>query len=110
MELSLVQNTEDRTKWEVTIPGSVFAAGVDSVAVKVNARDAKNNYSEESCNIRVLDEPQVESVTPARNAITGDNKKPLISITCTNIGTAPTAKLTLKKGTEVVLEQVAMEP
>ncbi|MFW5631251.1 MAG: CehA/McbA family metallohydrolase, partial [Acetivibrio ethanolgignens] len=109
VELSLVQNTEDGTKWEATIPGNVFIAGVDSVTVKVNAKDAKNNADEKAMTVKVMDEPQVESVTPARNAITGDNKKPLISITCTNIGTKPTAKLTLKKGTEVVLEQIAME-
>ncbi|WP_172794670.1 CehA/McbA family metallohydrolase, partial [Acetivibrio ethanolgignens] len=108
VELSLVQNTEDGTKWEATIPGNVFIAGVDSVTVKVNAKDAKNNADEKAMTVKVMDEPQVESVTPARNAITGDNKKPLISITCTNIGTKPTAKLTLKKGTEVVLDQVPM--
>ncbi|MFW5668875.1 MAG: hypothetical protein ACOCM4_06465, partial [Acetivibrio ethanolgignens] len=108
VELSLKQDTEDRVKWKGTIPGAVFVAGVDKVTVKVFAEDVNGNKGEESVAVKVIDEPQVVKVTPARNAITGDDKRPLISVTCFNVGTQPTATLTLKKGTEVVLDQVPM--
>lgn len=93
------QNTSDNTKWEVTIPGDTFTSDVSEFEIKVTAKDMVGNEatSEEKV-ISVVDEPQVTKVTPERNGKTGDEKRPLISITAVNIGSAPSAKLTLKIG------------
>jgi len=108
-EVALVQSTLDTTKWEVTIPGNVFTSKVSSFSVKVTAKDKVGNTATTDVEvISVADAPQVTGVTPARNGNTGDEKKPLISITATNIGSDPTAKLTLKAGEMVKLDAVSM--
>ncbi|SHO52528.1 Ig-like domain-containing protein [Anaerocolumna xylanovorans] len=108
-ELTLVQNTSDKTKWEATIPGSTFTSSVSSFTVSVTAKDNAGNVATSDVKeILVKDEPQVTKVTPDRNGKTGDEKKPLISVTATNIGSAPTAKLTLKTGETVKLNAVPM--
>lgn len=109
VELSMTQNPEDKVKWEATIPGEVFAAGVAAVEIKVTAKDAKGNSAEAAAVIQVVDEPQIEKVTPERNAITGDNKKPLVSVSCSNVGEKPAAKLTLKKGEAEIWKAVEMK-
>jgi hypothetical protein len=105
----LIQNASDKTQWEVTIPGSTFTSGVSKFTVSVTAKDKAGNEGKSTkIDIAVIDEPQVTKVTPARNEKTGDEKRPLISITATNLGTAPTAKLTLKAGERIELNAVAM--
>ena len=108
-EVALVQSASDTTKWEVTIPGSIFTSKVSSFSVSVIAKDkAGNTQTSDVKVISVADAPQVTEVTPARNGNTGDEKRPLISITATNLGSAPTAKLTLKAGETVKLDAVSM--
>jgi hypothetical protein len=105
----LVQNDSDKSQWEVTIPGSTFTSGVSKFTIKVTAWDNAGNVATSDVKeIPVIDEPQVTKVTPARNEKTGQEKRPLISITATNIGEKPTAKLTLKAGEKVELNAVAM--
>lgn len=103
-KIVMVQNTSDPTKWEATIPGSVFVKGVSSISVQIIAKDKKGlEASSEAKVIAVVDEPQVTKVTPARNASTGAEKRPQISVTASNLGTAPTAKITLKLGDVIKL-------
>ncbi len=107
--LPLVQNASDKTQWEATIPGSTFTSDISKFTVSVTAKDnAGNVVTSDIIEISVVDEPQVTKVTPARNEKTGDEKRPLISITATNVGTAPTAKFTLKAGEKIELNAVDM--
>lgn len=106
---ALVRNASDNTIWEATIPGSTFTSEVSAFTVSITAKDkAGNEAASEVKTISVVDEPQVTKVTPERNGKTGDEKRPLISITAVNLGTAPTAKLTLKAGGTVKLSAVPM--
>lgn len=106
---ALVRNTSDNTLWETTIPGSTFTSEVSAFTVSITAKDkAGNEAASEVKTISVVDEPQVTKVTPERNGKTGDEKRPLISVTAVNLGTAPTAKLTLKAGGNVKLSAVPM--
>ncbi len=108
-EVALVQSTLDTTKWEVTIPGSIFTSKVSSFSVSVTAKDKAGNTATSGVKvISVADAPQVADVTPASNGKTGDEKRPLISITATNLGSTPIAKLTLKAGETVKLDAVSM--
>lgn len=108
-DVSLVQDSSDKTKWTATIPGSTFVSGVSSFTVCVTAKDKTGNTATSDVKeISVADEPQVTNVTPARNAKTEDEKRPLISVTAVNTGSAPTAKLTLKAGETVKLTAVPM--
>ncbi|ABX41533.1 CehA/McbA family metallohydrolase [Lachnoclostridium phytofermentans] len=108
-KVALAQSAADSTKWEVTIPGSTFTAGVSSYTVLVTARDKAGNEATSSViMISVVDEPQVTKVTPERNGKIVDEKRPLISIAAINLGLAPTAKLTLKSGETVTLNAVNM--
>lgn len=106
---ALVQNTADNTTWEATIPGSLFTSEVSSFTLFVTAKDKAGNEAASSVkSISVTDEPQIVKVTPERNGKTGEEKRPVISVTAVNVGTAPTAKLTLKAGSTVVFDSVAM--
>lgn len=105
----LVKSDSDNTKWEGTIPGTVLAKGVSNFTISVTAKDSVGNVTNsDTVLIIVADEPQVVGVTPARNEKTGDNKRPIISITATNVGMDPTAKLSLKTGESVKLDRVSM--
>ncbi len=107
--ISLVKNSADSTKWEGMIPVSTFAKDVTSFTVQISAKDSAGNVaSTDATTVNVADEPQVTSVTPARNAKTGDVKKPLISVTAVNLGTEPTATLTLKSGDTVIINAAPM--
>ncbi len=107
--LTLTKSSTDSTKWEATIPGSTFISGVTSFTLSVSARDSVGNASNSGdVTVTVVDDPQVTTVTPSRNGKTGEVKTPLISVTAINLGTAPTAKLTLKAGDTVVLDAVSM--
>ena len=108
-KLAMVRNASDSTKWEATIPGDTFTSAVTSILVCVTAKDSAGNVTvSDKKEIAVVDEPQVTNVTPARNGKTGDDKRPLISVTALNLGTAPTAALTLKVGGTVKLNAVSM--
>lgn len=105
----LEQNTSDNTKWEAIIPASTFNVDTSSFTISVTAKDSTGNeITSEVKEILVVDEPQVTKVTPERNGKTEDEKRPLISITATNIGSDPTAKLTLKTGDSVILNAAPM--
>jgi hypothetical protein len=108
-KIALVKNASDSTIWEATIPGTALTKGLSEFTVVVSARDTSGfEAKSDVVKIVVADEPQVTNVTPARGGKTGDEKKPVISVTASNLGTAPTAKLTLKAGDTVVLDAVAM--
>lgn len=108
-KVALVQNPSDSTKWEVTIPGSTFTSGVSSFTVSVAAKDLASNVATSNIiEILIADEPQVTNVTPDRGSNTGDEKRPLISLTAENLGLDPMAKLTLKTGETIVFNAVTM--
>ncbi|MDF2801627.1 MAG: nucleic acid binding OB-fold tRNA/helicase-type [Anaerocolumna sp.] len=108
-KVGLTQSASDSTFWEGAIPGSTFTKGVTAFTISITATDTVGNVvSTDPKEITVADEPQITKVTPARNGKTGDEKKPLISVTVVNLGTAPTAKLTLKTGGTVVINAVSM--
>lgn len=108
-KVALVQNTSDSTVWEATIPGTTFTSDVTKFTVFVSAKDKAANVAVSDVkDIFIVDVPQVIKVTPDRNENTGNEKRPLISITALNLGAAPTAKLTLKSGAEVKINAVPM--
>ncbi len=108
-KLTMAQSSSSPTTWEGTIPGSIFTSAVTSITVLVTATDkAGNTAASELKEISVADEPQVVGVSPARNGKTGDDKRPLISVSAVNLGAAPTAKLTLKAGGVEKLSAAAM--
>lgn len=106
----LIQSTSDNSIWEGTIPGSTFTKGVTAVTVTITAYDAVGNEAiTDTIEITIADEPQVTKVTPERNGKTGDEKRPVISVTAVNLGEAPTALLTLKAGGTVIIDAVSMD-
>lgn len=108
-KIALVKSSADSNLWEGTIPGSIFTKDVTSFTILVTAKDLSGNEAvSETREISVADEPQVIKVTPERNGKTGEEKRPLISVTAVNLLEAPTAKLTLKSGGEVRLDAVSM--
>lgn len=107
--VTMVQNTTDPAKWEATISGSTFTSAVSGFTFVVNAKDlAGNEANSDVIAITVIDEPQVTKVTPDSGGYTGNDKKPIISVTAVNLGAASTAKLTLKAGETVLLNAVPM--
>ncbi len=107
--ITLSQSSTAKSTWEGTIPGSLLTSGVTGITIIVTAKDkAGNRASSEVKEITVVDEPQVTKVTPDRNGKTGNEKRPFISVTAENLGTAPTAKLTLKAGGSIKLDSVIM--
>ncbi|MFW5652013.1 MAG: CehA/McbA family metallohydrolase, partial [Acetivibrio ethanolgignens] len=108
-KLAMEQNKESETLWEAVIPADEFKEGISEALVSVVARDAKGNTSEEATmTLSVKDEPQIEKVTPKRNAVVDHDKRPSIIVACTNVGDTPQALLTLSKGEATVLDKKAM--
>ncbi|MDF2513415.1 MAG: nucleic acid binding OB-fold tRNA/helicase-type, partial [Herbinix sp.] len=108
-KISMSQSSSASTTWEGIIPGSVLDTSVTGITVFVTAKDKAGNSSiSDVKEISVVDEPQVIGVTPERNGKTGEDKRPLISVSAVNLGLVPTAKLTLKAGGTVKISAVAM--
>ena len=92
--------------YSFTIPADDMIEG--KLAITVSGTDMKNVSFSGSVPLDVADEPVIAEVTPAPNAQTGDNKRPVIAVTFANAGENPTAKLTLTGSSGTVAEAVDM--
>ncbi|MCL2671146.1 MAG: CehA/McbA family metallohydrolase [Clostridiales bacterium] len=77
-----------------TIPAAQMMAGTD-IQYLVTATDAVPLSASDGATIPILDEPRVTVVTPAANAATGVQKRPLISATFENAGAGATVTMTV---------------
>ena len=77
------------------IPASVITGG--NLTVKVTAADnwEPANVATEEFEITVIDLPQITGYTPEANSATGDDKRPVISVTFANCGENPTVEMKL---------------
>ncbi len=77
------------------IPANVITGG--NLTVKVTAADNWDpaNVAVEEFVITVIDLPQITGYTPEANSATGDDKRPVISVTFANCGENPTVEMKL---------------
>lgn len=93
-DLTMGKNSAGR--YEATVPASAFTAGMSTFTFAVTAKDAKNNTAAtQPQTVSVDDLPQAGAVTPEKNASTGSNKRPIISLTYANAGTNPSVSMKL---------------
>lgn len=108
-KISMVKNTDISSLWEASLPGSTFTLDATSISLVITAKDGAGNVaSSEEVNIYLVDEPMILNVTPAYGAYTGEEKRPVIAVTAMNLGTRPTATLTLKDKESIVLDADSM--
>ena len=94
--------------YTITIPGNKITGG--DLTIEVYALDyfpENPKETTETFTVTVVDLPQITSYAPAANSATGDNKRPVISVTFANCGeTAPTVEMKLNDAavTPVVIE------
>ncbi|MBQ2201593.1 MAG: chitobiase/beta-hexosaminidase C-terminal domain-containing protein, partial [Clostridia bacterium] len=96
-ELAVFENVEPNGDGEYTIkiPANIITGG--NLTVTVTATDAwtKPNTREEDFEIVVVDLPQIVSYSPEANSATGDDKRPVISVTFANCLENPAVEMTL---------------
>jgi hypothetical protein len=87
---------EDDT-YRFIIPAEIITGG--NLTVKVTATDSWEtpNETTETYELVVIDLPQITGYTPEANSATGDNKRPVISVTFANCGENPTVEMTLNE-------------
>ena len=76
-----------------TIPTELIVG--DALTITVSAVDTKGVVISAKADIAVVDEPSIDKVTPAANAQTGENKKPVISAEISNAGEDTTVTMTV---------------
>ncbi|MDO4543937.1 MAG: CehA/McbA family metallohydrolase [Clostridia bacterium] len=79
-----------------TIPAAQVTGG-SAIAFTVTAVDkaATPNNSTANGSITIVDLPQIIAFTPASNFASGDDKRPVVSVTFANVGNNPTITMTL---------------
>ena len=89
-------NVEDDT-YLFVIPADVITGG--NLTVRVTAVDKWEpaNETVENFELVVIDLPQITGYAPEANTATGDNKRPVISVSFTNCGENPTVEMTLNE-------------
>lgn len=85
--------TNDNGAYTFTIPAEALSAGV--VAISVTGIDNKDVAFSGTLSVTVKDEPVIDTVSPAANAQTGEDKRPEISVTFANAGKNPTVTMTV---------------
>ena len=88
-----VQPVLENGVWSFTIPGSALTEGTLELAV--SGTDSKGAAFLGTAILTVKDEPVITAVSPDAGAETGEDKRPVISVTFANAGESPAAKLTL---------------
>ena len=81
--------------YTIVIPAASITGG--NLTVKVTATDKWEtpNITTETYEITVIDLPQITGFTPEANSSTGDDKRPVISVTFANCGENPTVEMKL---------------
>ena len=92
---TLTEPTVDGDVYAFLIPASVITGG--NLTVRVTAKDnwTTANETVENFELVVIDLPQITSYTPEANSATGENKRPVISVTFANCGENPTVEMKL---------------
>ncbi len=90
-----------------------FASEIPCLGLNINGTDTKGVSFQDGSVIDIFDEPLITDVTPASNAETGDDKRPVISAVISNAGEDATVTMTLnEEAVEVVFADgvAAYEP
>jgi len=95
----MVKN-ETTGKHQAVIPGEKLM-GTTEVSVEFTAEDVNGLISTKPVKIVVEDKPMILTVTPSANASTGEDKKPVVTVTFENAGENPSVMLTLNDGEPV---------
>lgn len=92
---TITEPTVEDSVYTFLIPANVITGG--NLTVKVTAKDAWETANEtvETFELVVIDLPQITGFAPEANSATGDNKRPVISVTFTNCGENPTVEMKL---------------
>lgn len=81
--------------YSILIPAASITGGNLTVTVIAADNWETPNVTTESFEITVIDVPQITAFTPEANSATGDNKRPVISVTFANCGANPTVEMML---------------
>lgn len=83
--------------YSILIPTESITGG--NLTVTVTAADGWDpaNVATEDFEIIVIDRPQITGFTPEANTATGDDKRPVISVSFANCGENPTVEMTLNE-------------
>ncbi len=84
---------DENNIYTVTIPVELVVG--ESLTILLSGKDTTGIEFSDEIVVTVLDEPLIDEVTPAPNAQTGDEKKPVISATVINVGENPTVSMTI---------------
>ncbi|HJB56088.1 MAG TPA: CehA/McbA family metallohydrolase [Candidatus Flavonifractor intestinipullorum] len=87
------QLTEENGSYSFTIPGEALAEG--ELTLTVTGADTKGVAFTGTAALTVKDEPVITSVAPAANSQTGEDKRPVLSVTFSNAGENPTVSMTV---------------
>ena len=87
------QLTEENGSYSFTIPGEALAEG--ELTLTVIGADTKGVAFTDTAALTVMDEPVITSVAPAANSQTGEDKRPVLSVTFSNAGENPTVSMTV---------------
>lgn len=100
------QLTNTNGTYSFTIPGDKLMAG--EMTITVTGTDTKDVPFTGTAKLTVVDEPVINTVSPAAGSQTGDNKQPTIQVDFANAGANPTVVLTLKGPTSTLLDKQPM--
>lgn len=96
-------------EYTFTIDGSLIPTTEEEIIFTVKATDVSGLTTITDARTILIDSrPQVLELSPARNASTGEDKSPMISVKLGNAGDNPDVKLSLKKDTVSIFENQVM--
>ncbi len=81
--------------YTVTVPAATLDACGTSIAVNITATDSTGLTFNAWIGPEIADEPSITAITPAANAQTGTDKRPVISAAVVNAGENPTVTMTV---------------
>lgn len=92
---TLTEPTVEENVYGFLIPAATITGG--NLTVRVTAKDnwETPNETVENFELVVIDLPQITGYTPEANSATGDDKRPVISVTFANCGENPTVEMKL---------------
>lgn len=92
---TFTEPTVEENVYGFLIPASIITGG--NLTVRVTAADnwEMPNETVENFELVVIDLPQITGYTPEANSATGDDKRPVISVTFANCGENPTVEMKL---------------
>lgn len=99
--LPFVYNSETQ-KYDVVIPAHLMTSG--TLNFVITATDVNGLVTTLEKSIEVTDKPEIESVKPAPNTATKENKQPTIEVAFTNAGENPKVELVLNDQAPVPMD------